>query len=327
MRQVRSTWTWLLLLPVLIFAAGCATNTVKPWSSSEVRQGKGGSVRNVDGIDIWEHGEPDRPHKIIAVIERSVPLVPGVSALIYHAATMESELVSAAKEQGGDGIVVVERQSSYLGQSSRGTPLNAMSRTVAVIKYVREASNSDVDNLTAVKGALKKKAYALVVGIEQYREKLPKADFGAQDAKTVGAYAAKVMGYPEENVVVRTNEQASLTDLIKYLESWLPNHVEKDSTVFVYFSGHGAPDTKTGDAYLVPYDGDPAFVDKTGYPLKRLYEQLGKLPERNRGHAGFLFLRRWRALGDCAWREADCADRGKSVADEQQDGGACGQCR
>jgi uncharacterized caspase-like protein len=27
----------------------------------------------------------------------------------------------------------------------------------------------------------------------------------------------------------------------------------------------------------VPYDGDPSFIDETGYPLKRLYEKLGKL--------------------------------------------------
>ena len=27
----------------------------------------------------------------------------------------------------------------------------------------------------------------------------------------------------------------------------------------------------------MPYDGDPAFIDQTGYSLKRLYENLGKL--------------------------------------------------
>lgn len=43
-------------------------------------------------------------------------------------------------------------------------------------------------------------------------------------------------------------------------------------------SAVGAPNPKTGDAYLVPYDGDPVFVDKTAYSLKRLYEQLGNLP-------------------------------------------------
>ena len=37
----------------------------------------------------------------------------------------------------------------------------------------------------------------------------------------------------------------------------------------------------TGDAYLVPYDGDPAFIEQTGYPLKRLYQTLDKLPTRN----------------------------------------------
>jgi len=28
----------------------------------------------------------------------------------------------------------------------------------------------------------------------------------------------------------------------------------------------------------VPYDGDPAFIDQTGYSLNRMYDALGKLP-------------------------------------------------
>nr|MBI3614138.1 caspase family protein [Nitrospirota bacterium] len=139
---------------------------------------------------------------------------------------------------------------------------------------------SDVDTVTIARPSVKKNAYAVVVGIEGYRENLPKADFAAHDAKLMGEYLIKVLGYPEENVVVRLNEKATRTDLEKYVESWLVNHVEKDSSVFIYFSGHGAPDPKTSNAYLVPYDGDPAFIDKTGYPLKRLYEYLGKLPAK-----------------------------------------------
>ncbi len=140
---------------------------------------------------------------------------------------------------------------------------------------------SDVDRLPAGRAASKKNAYAIVIGIEQYREKLPKADFADRDAKLVGEYLTKVMGYPEENVIVRTNDKASMNDLTKYLESWLPNNVEKDGSVFIYYSGHGAPNTKTGDAYLVPYDGDPTFVEKTGYPLKKLYAQLESLPTKD----------------------------------------------
>jgi uncharacterized caspase-like protein len=110
--------------------------------------------------------------------------------------------------------------------------------------------------------------------------KLPKADFAVSDARLVSEYLTKVMGYQEENVVLLTNEKALQSDLTKYFEKWLHNNVEKDSTVFIYYSGHGAPDPKTGGAYLVPYDGDPSFIAETGYSLKRMYDALGKLPAK-----------------------------------------------
>jgi len=138
---------------------------------------------------------------------------------------------------------------------------------------------SDVD-VPSVARAAKPNRYAVVVGIEQYRTKLPKADFAARDAQTMKDYLTRTMGFSDENVALLVNENATRTDIEKYVEHWLPNRVEKDGTVFVYYSGHGAPNPKTGDAYLVPYDGDPAFVDATSYPLKRLYEHLGKLPAK-----------------------------------------------
>ncbi|MDO9288337.1 MAG: caspase family protein [Thermodesulfovibrionales bacterium] len=136
---------------------------------------------------------------------------------------------------------------------------------------------SDVDELPLVKAKPNKNSYAIVIGIESYRQKLPKADYAVNDAKTMTEYLTKVMGYPEENVVTLLNEHATKSDFEKYIEKWLPNNIEKDSSVFIYYSGHGAPNVKTGDAYLVPYDGDPSFIEQTGYSLKKLYESLNKL--------------------------------------------------
>ncbi|MDE3036099.1 MAG: caspase family protein, partial [Nitrospirota bacterium] len=136
---------------------------------------------------------------------------------------------------------------------------------------------SDVDQPLAGRAKTRENAYAVVIGIDTYRNKLPKADYASHDAEVMGRYLTNVMGYEEENVAVLLNDRAAKTDLEKYIEHWLPKRVEPGASVFVYFSGHGAPNAKTGDAYLVPYDGDPAFVDATGYPLKRLYEQVGKL--------------------------------------------------
>jgi predicted small secreted protein len=139
---------------------------------------------------------------------------------------------------------------------------------------------SDVDELPSIRMNQNNNAYAIVIGIEDYRQKLPKADFALQDARLVADYLVKAMGYPEENVVLLTNDKALQSDMNKYFERWLHNHVEPGGTVFIYYSGHGAPDPKTGSAYLVPYDGDPSFIAETGYSLTRMYDALGKLPAK-----------------------------------------------
>ena len=156
----------------------------------------------------------------------------------------------------------------------KGKPESVASTPSSIIK-------SDVDELPAIKAKPNKNSYAIVIGIEQYRQKLPKADFAEHDAKTMTEYLTKTMGYPEENVVTLINDRALKSDMEKYFEKWLSNNVEKDGSVFIYYSGHGAPNPKTGDAFLVPYDGDPAFIDQTGYSLKRLYENLGRLQTKD----------------------------------------------
>ncbi len=81
----------------------------------------------------------------------------------------------------------------------------------------------------------------------------------------------------ERNVELLLNERATLSSIKKTLETWLPNRTKKNSRVLIYYSGHGAPEAASGDAYLVPYDGDPNYLSDTGYPLHRLYERLGRL--------------------------------------------------
>jgi len=160
-----------------------------------------------------------------------------------------------------------------LDQPRSGVAVAGIHNSAPAIPIVK----SDVDDLPTKKAKANKSAYAIVIGIEQYRQKLPKADFATHDAQTMTDYLTRVMGYPEENVVTLLNDRATKSDFEKYFGKWLSNNVEKGGSVFVYYSGHGAPNTKTGDAYLVPYDGDPAFIDETGYSLNKLYEQLGKL--------------------------------------------------
>lgn len=118
-------------------------------------------------------------------------------------------------------------------------------------------------------------AYAVVIGIEAYSD-LPAASYAERDAKAVKEHLL-ALGYPERNVALLLGAKAGRASMAKMLDTWLANNVNERSTVFVYYSGHGAPDPKTGEGYLVPWDGDPQFLEDTGYPIKRLYAKLAAL--------------------------------------------------
>jgi uncharacterized caspase-like protein len=123
-------------------------------------------------------------------------------------------------------------------------------------------------------------SYAIVIGIQQYRD-IIEAEYAVNDARAVQELLIDKMGYPEENVLLLLDERATKADLEKYLLVWLKNRVDTQSSVFIYYSGHGAPDPNSGDSYIVPFDGDPNYIAITGYPVKKLYQSLAELPTRN----------------------------------------------
>jgi len=166
------------------------------------------------------------------------------------------------------------------GQVNEINYTNKSNAKISKTPYAPSEIKSDISDIPYNNLRSNKNVFAIVIGIESYRQKLPKADYAVNDAKMVTTYLINALGYPEENVITLTNENASKSDIEKYLGTWLKNNVEKDGMVFVYYSGHGAPNPKTGDAYIVPYDGDPTFIADTGYPLSKLYESLSKLPAK-----------------------------------------------
>jgi len=220
------------------------------------------------------------------------------TALSFSAAEGHVEIVKLLLKRGADidmALTGLEREAArffspdhtqaqvgvrLLARISKKMETVAERATADIPENKSPVVTSDVDELPTLQIEPRENAYAIVIGIEQYRQALPTADFAERDARTVAAYLSKVMGYPEENIVKLVNDHATRSDMKKYLEKWLCNNLEKDGTVFVYFSGHGAPDPTTGDAFLVPYDGDPTFIDETGYSLNRLYKVLEKLPAK-----------------------------------------------
>jgi hypothetical protein len=124
-------------------------------------------------------------------------------------------------------------------------------------------------------------AWAIVVGIEAYRDKLPAATFAENDAQEFATYLEKTLNVPPTHIKLMVGDRAARADLSSAIEEWLPRNAKAPGgRVYVFFSGHGAPDTETGDAYLVPYDADPAYLKTRGYSIAKLYDELNKLPDQ-----------------------------------------------
>jgi hypothetical protein len=130
-------------------------------------------------------------------------------------------------------------------------------------------------------------AWAVVIGIEKYREKIPEATGATADADAFATFARETLNVPEANVKVLEGDRASRADLSAALFEWLPRNAVKDGgRVYVFFSGHGAPDVETGDSYLLPYDANPTYVKSGGLKVSDLTSKLSDL----KGQQVYVFL-------------------------------------
>jgi hypothetical protein len=191
-------------------------------------------------------------------------------------------------------INIDEKRGKYgIRHQSMGLALGKVATSPTLVKFNSQEEPApskaqtaldapDVDTPPNTNMPIDPNAYAIVVGIEKYRQKgIPPVQYAAHDAQTVYSYLTQSMGVDSKNVILLANEQAAKTDLEKYFGPWLANRVTDKSRVFIYFAGHGAPNPETGEGYLIPYDGDPNYTDVTAYPIRALYEAMAKLPSQN----------------------------------------------
>jgi uncharacterized caspase-like protein len=121
--------------------------------------------------------------------------------------------------------------------------------------------------------------WGFIIGIEDYAH-LPSVNYAKKDALIMRDYFMRILRVPEENIIMLIGSDATKARIQGYLEKYIPSNVGSDSTLYVYFAGHGAPGIDTGDPYLIPYDGDSRFIEQTGYKLKKLYQDLKKMQIR-----------------------------------------------
>ncbi|MCG2727020.1 MAG: caspase family protein [Elusimicrobia bacterium] len=132
-----------------------------------------------------------------------------------------------------------------------------------------------------------KNAVAVVIGVKDYKNKyVPSVDYAINDAQLVKEYLVSALGFQQNNIIYLENPtKANMEEVFGNRDNYkgkLYDYVKKDkSDVFVYYTGHGAPDLDTRQGYFVPSDSDPNYVKLNGYSLSVFYDNLSKLRAKN----------------------------------------------
>lgn len=122
---------------------------------------------------------------------------------------------------------------------------------------------------------------AVVIGNKIY-DKVPNVDFAINDATAFKMYLVEVLKINKDNIIYIENASKTDFDIIfgtsKNASGKLNNYLLSDTqSIYIYYSGHGAPDVNSKKSYLMPKDADPDYLENTGYSTEQLYSNLNEL--------------------------------------------------
>lgn len=141
------------------------------------------------------------------------------------------------------------------------------------------AFGENVDYVIPKSGKASPFTCAIIIANENYK-RVPNVPHAINDGIIFKKYLLSTFGIPEENIEYL--EDASLND-IKYAFANISQKCEafkNQYSVIVYYAGHGVPDDKSSEAYLLPIDGfgtDPS----SGLKLDDVYETLATMPAKS----------------------------------------------
>ena len=146
---------------------------------------------------------------------------------------------------------------------------------------------ADIDMKIPQTGMHNPDAIAVVIGNRKYKNNdIPEVKYAQNDAIVMKEYLIKMLGYKESNIIfkldatkaefeqifgIKGNYEGQLHDLIK----------PGKSDVFIYYSGHGAPDIDTSKGYFVPSDCTSSKFALSGYSLDVFNENISQLKAKN----------------------------------------------
>ena len=132
---------------------------------------------------------------------------------------------------------------------------------------------SQVDKNIPLTNSQSTNVYVLIIANEKYTY-LNHVSYAVNDGNIFKDYCVKTLGVPEKQIFYYENATfGNIADGVGKLKYCLNNF--EGGRAIIYYCGHGIPDEKTCQAYLIPTDGKGTNME-TCYSLNKLYKTLAE---------------------------------------------------
>jgi len=225
-------------------------------------------VRTVQGRR-GEMGAPDS--QTASVVIQPDPNREGVTAVYVDTDSFEGE-----KPPARPIFEAIERRLEDVERVSTPT-------SVASGRGEEETGQSGVEEGEAtggreperlVRGVPQSSAYAVVIGIEKYRD-LSAPTGAASDAERMTRLFREGFGIPDDQIRTLVDEHATKTDIRAALE-WAASSVSGGGRIYFYYAGHGSPDPRSSASRILPFESSRETLRQTGLILD---DVVGRLEE------------------------------------------------
>lgn len=172
-------------------------------------------------------------------------------------------------------LVKINETAMALRTNNNGTSNQSHQNTMVQSSLSTVVEGIDIThgvNAAPITGKKDDKTVALIIANEKY-EMAANVDNACNDGLAFKEYCLKTLGVPAGNLKYFSNMsygkmKKSISDALELAEL-----MNGEGKLIVYYAGHGIPDNKTKDAFLMPVDADGTDTDVC-LSLGNLYSQI-----------------------------------------------------
>lgn len=213
-------------------------------------------------------------------MKRKIIILITTVVCVLSSCAMYTPITAGTSPESFGSTVTQMNSDGYSGTHNSSENSRENSANTSAGKSFSKATTpvSDVDTNIPITKKINDKTFVLIIANEHY-EFVDDVKYALNDGEVFREYCIKTLGIPERQIWLY--KDASLGIIAGGVDKMVQAmNIFDETKAIIYYCGHGIPDEKTGDAYIIPVDGRGTNT-ATCYSLNQLYKTMASAKTTN----------------------------------------------